>query len=521
MTGDFNQWLQDLVSDAVSVTPPPPELDGRSPRPTERRPWLGWALAGAAAAAVIAVIVAFAVTSGDDDNVTTAPVTDPSTTLAPATSAAVTTSPASSAPPRSTTTTMAPSTTLAPAIPPTVPTFQPEPAPSVVTAGDDGVWVTSGTERVQWVDEPMSRAAWADDGLIVQRRTGYAQGTWTEDDTLLFKVTSPGGEFEPFLDDLDLGDTPWIELHDTALIEGEQRVLLTLFPPIESLESPDGRLVVTSPDATFEVLDDAFGGWESGSSRLSMSRTGLVVGEFSAEVFRGYVGYSIGDTPAPTRAELGLPADDFQDCGDCPRLYTVSDDGTTIAWLDGTQLVRWDLTVGAPRPRIELGATVDAAGGLAVTDGAAVVSPYEGQGSPATLVTFIGGETDTSLLSAPTAAFGPDAFTTSFVGASDFPGGVGESLAGGAFTENQLYALLLGVIEEQVQGSPADCEDVPRTITRLDDQTIRVRIGCDDAGIGVDYRLDRVGPAADGADIGAQVLRRSVCGRGVSDGLCV
>ena len=40
----------------------------------------------------------------------------------------------------------------------------------------------------------------------------------------------------------------------------------------------------------------------------------------------------------PTPADLGLE-ESYNDCGDCPRGFTVAPDGGTFAWIDGDELV--------------------------------------------------------------------------------------------------------------------------------------------------------------------------------------
>jgi hypothetical protein len=118
---------------------------------------------------------------------------------------------------------------------------------------------------------------------------------------------------------------------------------MTVLYAVEQEAQPQSVLVesvlLTRSLATFEttVIDAEFGGWEQGYSRMHLAENGLIVGEYYQEVVRQFVSYSLPGGEPVTADQLGVEPS-YTDCGDCPRLYTVSRDGGTLAWLDGTLL---------------------------------------------------------------------------------------------------------------------------------------------------------------------------------------
>jgi len=95
---------------------------------------------------------------------------------------------------------------------------------------------------------------------------------------------------------------------------------------------------------------------------------GALVGEFVNEGNRiGPMVAAVPDTPAArlldgrTPDELGIPKP-IGDCEVCPAAYAVSDDGQTIAWMDGAKLAArslWDPDAGVTRIETGVGAVVD------------------------------------------------------------------------------------------------------------------------------------------------------------------
>jgi len=188
-----------------------------------RRTRVGWAVGGAVVAVVVGITLAVVLMNDDDHQISiTTPGTDGSTSVVSAVSAttsgssAVTSVTSTAGPPGP----VEPSTSVVTTI--SVPVVVlPEPTPSLVTAGADGVWVVSGTERVQWVSEPMAQAVLLGDGVIVQRRSGFdCCGAWAAADTQLYRVASPGGPLEPFLTGVDWAMAPWLRLHDASVVDG-------------------------------------------------------------------------------------------------------------------------------------------------------------------------------------------------------------------------------------------------------------------------------------------------------------
>ncbi|MDP2293541.1 MAG: hypothetical protein Q8M22_20360 [Actinomycetota bacterium] len=325
----LDEQIRSMVASAVAGAPPAPELPAlHQPRVTtgRRNDRTGWYMAGAgiAAAAALVGVLVWANDGGD-------PRVVPATTIPVPTSAPVTVAPTveSTVPPTTVET--------------TTPTTAPAPSgmdgsSTIITAGPDGVWrVTDGVPE-QLVTEPMSMALQLPDGsVIMQRQSGWSsEGAAQADTTLLVWQFGELSELFP-------GEalTGWVRLYDVAMVNGEMTVLYA----VEQEAQPQSVLVesvlLTRSLATFEttVIDAEFGGWEQGYSRMHLAEKGLIVGEYYQEVLRQFVSYSEVSQPGVSAADLGLESS-YTDCSDCPRLYTISRDGSTIAWLDGTSLIR-------------------------------------------------------------------------------------------------------------------------------------------------------------------------------------
>jgi hypothetical protein len=326
----------------------------RRPSPTRARRWLGPVAAGLmAAAAVVGLVLVVS-----RDTPTTVPATDltlpavtttvaPGSTVAPTDvttvpDAATTTQPPDTAPPDTTT----------PPVVPDVPT-------AVVTAGADGVWVVDpdGT-RVQWWDQPAAFAVRSPDGsLIVQiHLRGDActlDGTCTAADTSPLRLVGPNAYPVILSDELPGG---WMRLHDAArLLDGRVMALVEWQTTVEAgVETEPGRLyAVDVQTGAVVIVDDWFGGWEEGSSRLHLAETGLIVGEYSSSITRSFYSAVIpGGLPLDTRPilpdQLGLEAG-YDDCADCPQLYAIDRSGEVVAWIHGDDLVIRSLDTGTER----------------------------------------------------------------------------------------------------------------------------------------------------------------------------
>jgi len=207
----------------------------------------------------------------------------------------------------------------------------------VVTSGPDGVWRVVNGEAEQLTTEEMSMALQLPDGSVVmQRISGWTfDGDQTDTTLLVWRF----GE----LNELFPGEAldGWVRLYDVAMVNGEMTVLYAVeqeaqFPPV-LVES----VLVTRSLETWEtaIIDAEFGGWEQGYSRMHLAENGLIVGEYYQLVMRQFVSYSMPGGEPVTAARFGLESA-YTDCSDCPRLYTVSRDGATLAWLDGTTLIR-------------------------------------------------------------------------------------------------------------------------------------------------------------------------------------
>jgi len=194
----------------------------------------------------------------------------------------------------------------------------------------------------------------------VQRSTGVGGPGFHEmGDTAPLRIAEYGAEPVNLFDQLiPAGDVVagWYTIHDAATVGGRPLLLLERqHDQSAGLESPQGELLTLDLDTgeMVTVLED-FGGWESGSSRLHLSETGLVVGERFDEVVRSFFAVALDGGWAPTAADLGVAAS-YGDCTDCPRAFTITRDGSRLAWLDGTSLHVVPTTGGDMHLTIDLG----------------------------------------------------------------------------------------------------------------------------------------------------------------------
>ena len=283
------------------------------PAPGHRRWWIG---GGATLLAAAALITAFVLVGNTDESVST-PATDPSVTP-----------------------TTAPTQTPVTPAPTTVPPVADE--PGILTAGPEGVVERRGPEPRTLTTEPMVIALDTGDGrVIVQRRRGDGTGEgWTDADTVPLVLAADGSLTELF------GTADWdggVVLHDIEVVDGRRLLLYSLEVAMSDPQVADETLYVVDLE-TQERTEVAagIGGWESGTGRLTLATTGLIVGEWSAEASHGIF---IDDVPSPgVAASLPVPADlgleeSYTDCADCPHGFSVAPDGATVAWIDGDELV--------------------------------------------------------------------------------------------------------------------------------------------------------------------------------------
>ena len=387
---------------------PPPDITRHEvtiePHEPDRRPW--WIGGGAALVAAAAVLVVFVLTVTDDDTSTPTLATQPhpATTVLPA--------------PQPTTPVTPPAT--APATDPTTPPTRPPATPEetgILTAGPEGV-VEHGPdgERVL-TTEPMAIALHTGDGrVLVQRGPGYVDPTMEPAATVPLVVGNDGDLTELF------GTADWdgyVTMHDVEVVDGRRLLLFSLtVEPNNPNTSSETLYVVDLDSEKRTTVDRNIGGWEFGTGRLHLATTGLIVGESSASVSRSIYVAAVPDSPAagaalPTPAGLGLE-EQYSDCLDCPRSYTVAPDGTTVAWLDGERrlvLRQLDSAVAPEIQRLPADVMPLLTGDLDLGGTQLVISQPSGSGvqNPAMVIDLTEPEAAPRSLGAPVATLGPSA----------------------------------------------------------------------------------------------------------------
>lgn len=258
---------------------------------------------------------------------------------------------------------------------------------NVLTIGDDGVRERPSLgEEVVWTTEPMATAIMAPDGsVIVQRKAGYP-GAATHEmvDTMPLRIAAPGAEPQDLFELLLPAADPvagWYTVHDAAEVNGRPLLLVERQYVANGIDTQAGVLFTLDLESGAMVtVVDSFGGWEAGSSRLHLSETGLIIGETYSEVVESYFAIALDGGWTPPVADLGVEPS-YSDCSDCPRRFTISRDGTSLAWLDGTQLHVVPVAGGDMHLTYELGSAAIGVADMALGDGFVVLS-YDALGQP-------------------------------------------------------------------------------------------------------------------------------------------
>ncbi len=373
--GNLDSRIRELVARAVADAPRPPEIDPSvlpesEPKHDHHRGW--WLGGGAAILAAAALITSLLLVSGADDKVST-PATPP---------------------------TVAPTPVPTTAAPTTVP---PVAGPgAVLTAGPRGVVLHQGGERRTLTTEPMAIALDSGDGrVIVSRETGPGARRPL--------VLGDDGSLAPLFDDSLWPDD--VRLHDIEVVDGRRLLLYGVQTAMDDPVAADETLYVIDLETQERTLvAEGISGWEFGTGRLHLATTGLIVGEEYGGVSRGIF---IDDVPIPGQASALPTPDDlrlqesYSECGDCPRGFTVTSDGGTVAWIDRDELVVRGLDAEFEE-RTALSFSAACCGGLDLLEGTdSFVWSAEAWVEPAQAPTVIAADATTSPLEGVIATASP------------------------------------------------------------------------------------------------------------------
>jgi hypothetical protein len=317
MPEQLDDRIRSLVAAAVADAPAPPDIDPSTATVTAKGPsWLRRGAIGLAALLAVGGGYAALQPASNDHDVETG---EHPTTTGPA--------PAPPAP------------------------------PTIVTAGPNGVTERVGDDPPRTIiDEPFAIALALDDGTFVaQHRSGPSisgrdTATWPKSDTSVMHIDTSGKTTTLFE-----AMSGFVTLHDFAVVDG-RRLLLYAVYDLDRTDGTDELYVLDLDAGTHPEHVGTVGGFEAGTSRLTLGRNGLVVGTSygsccSAGNFRALAvpGSPAARQPLPKAADFGLQ-DGYEDGCICPTGFAVDPDGTAIYWLapvdDGKNLtvVRASLT---------------------------------------------------------------------------------------------------------------------------------------------------------------------------------
>lgn len=339
---DLDDRIRQLVTRAVSDAPAPPDVGPNvvpltSHTPSHRRWWIG---GGAAVLAAAAVITALVLVGDNDERISTPSETVPAT-VAPTVPGRAPT-PVTPAP----TITAAPTTVQPTTAPGAVPTGD---GTTIVTAGADGVHVLTDGVEVRALPTPASIGLLTPGGAVIFQP---APAT-TDADPGDPQIWRADGSVEDLLG--PAGADRSYRLHDIASIEGVPTVLYGVRTGGPALEPAEHTEVVhalaLNPDGhwtTTQVAD--VNTWEGGFSRLSLSDGGTVVGTAHDLVTSSFFTATVPGSPdAATGDHLSLPGVEpsYSECdAACPSGFTISSDGSLVAWMEGSELVALDVAAG-------------------------------------------------------------------------------------------------------------------------------------------------------------------------------
>ncbi|MEY2419290.1 MAG: hypothetical protein QOG90_1970 [Actinomycetota bacterium] len=219
------------------------------------------------------------------------------------------------------------------------------PAPSaestIVTVGPNGVVERTGDDTRSVTSDPFTTALALDDGTFVaQRRSGPSisgrdSDTWPKSDTSVVRINA-SGHTTPLFDAV----SGFVTLHDFAIVEGRRLLLYSVYDN-DDPANPNEELYALDLDASTRPQDlGSVGGWEVGTSRLTLGSNGLIVGTSygvccsSGNFFAKAVpGAPAAARPLPKAEDFGLQ-NGYEDGCVCPTKFAVDPDGDAIYWLD-------------------------------------------------------------------------------------------------------------------------------------------------------------------------------------------
>jgi hypothetical protein len=335
----IDRSIRDIVARAVADAPPPPEIGGRhvGPSSTTRQGTARWIVSGLAGVSVAAAVIALFFIARPDEAaepplvpVTQQGGTIPASTPATTIGSAVTT----------------PETSTGGSVLPTAPTATSNTSTTtalvdaggvrtpLVSAGPDGVTVTDPDGvTTEITTEPMAVAVRAPDGRLFMQR--LETRTDPSADTTIF-VVEPGTTQLIGVSDPAVFAGASKRLHAGAVVDGELILLVeTGTATCTSPNACDGSLWAFRPDSGAADQLATKNMWEGAWSDLSLSSTGVVVGDdFESVTVAPFSVVLPGATGTTVDfGALGLePA--YSDCSTCPRSFRIDPTGRFVGWME-------------------------------------------------------------------------------------------------------------------------------------------------------------------------------------------
>ena len=337
----LDQSIRGLIARAVADAPPAPEIGPHTVAPpsttgTRAARWLATGLAGVSVAA--ALIALFFVARPDEvSEPPLVPATRPDST-APASAPATTIGSVVTTPdtPASTGGSALPTDPAGTSEGPTTTAVIDAEGvrTNLVSTGPAGVTVTAPDGATTEITaERMAVAVRAPDGRVFVQRVDAR--TDPSADTTIFLIEPGTTELIGIPDPAAFAGAPK-HLHAAAVVDGELTLLVeTGNATCASPDSCDGRLWAFRPDSGVADQLATKNMWEGAWSDLSLSSTGVVVGDDfeSATVAPFSVVVPGGSGTAIDFGALGLePA--YFDCSTCPRSLQIDPTGRFIGWME-------------------------------------------------------------------------------------------------------------------------------------------------------------------------------------------
>lgn len=201
---------------------------------------------------------------------------------------------------------------------------------SILVASPTGISTVVGTSSTSIDSGSWVVALRLSDGSLVAQSVwpGYQQ----PGDSTIYRIAE--GVASPLITPSD-PNNEWLRLHDVVVEGGIDRILYSKKSGV-GFDQAIEELFLVDANGTNEVALGVIGDWETGPDRLSIGG-GFIAGETWTQIKRAPLLLDRGGNRLDG-GRFGL-APGYSDCAVCPKVFTVDETGTRLAWVEGDLVV--------------------------------------------------------------------------------------------------------------------------------------------------------------------------------------